>query len=215
MGMLVGKIADGILSDACSPDEIPEDVTEPWLQFRVSFERAEESLELRQGLEALVIERNELAHHLLSKWDAKSVKATRRLADELDGQRERLIPVLNRLRHLVTAIQDGARVQMEFIASPEGKQQLEMAWLRGSPVVTAMREYVTRHARSDGWLPLATAGHHLRQDLPEHAGNLREIYGHSTLRRLLAATGMFEIRDEPTPKGVRTVYRIVSNEAAA
>lgn len=215
LGGLVGKLSDAFLSDASNPDEIPDDAKEPWLQIRVSFESAEESLELRRGLEALVVERNELAHHLLSKWDTKSVEATRRLSDELDTQRERLIPVFNRLWNLVIAVQDGAKAQMAFLASREGGQQLEMVWLQGSPVVTAMREYLTRHSRADGWLALATAGHHLKRDLPEHVGSLRKIYGHSTLRRLLASTNLFEIRDEPTPKGLRTVFRLAQIDPAA
>jgi hypothetical protein len=128
MGALVRTLADGMLSDTGGNDELPGDARQPWLHFRVAFEPAEPFADLRRDLEALVLERNELVHNFLPKWDAKSVEATRRLSEDLDVQRERLIPVYNRLSNLVTTLQDGAKAHAEFLASPEAQEQLE-SWL--------------------------------------------------------------------------------------
>jgi hypothetical protein len=208
MGMLVGRLSDEFLSDVAGSKDIPDDITVPWLSMHVTLD-AQTTLDLHRDLQALVKERNELVHHLATRWGTRSLEATQSISVELDEQREKFLPVFDRLRHMVLAMRDGIRAQAEFLASPQGKSQLETAWLCSSPVVSAMREYLQGHARADGWLPLATAGQHLHRDLPDHVSNLRQIYGHSTLRRLLDATGLFEIREEPTLRGTRTIYRLV------
>jgi hypothetical protein len=207
MGMLVGRLSDEFLSDVAGASEIPDGITVPWLSMQVTLD-AQATLDLHRDLQALVKERNELVHHLATRWGSRSLEATRSISVELDEQRERFLPVFDRLRHMVLAMRDGMRAQAEYLSSPQGKSQLETAWLCSSPVVSAMQEYLRGHARADGWLPLATAGQHLHRDLPDHVSNLRQIYGHSTLRRLLDATGLFEIRDEPTSRGTRTIYRV-------
>jgi hypothetical protein len=127
MGMLVGRFSGGKFGEAVNADEAPADTVEPWLQFQVSFERTDDFHELCLGLESLVVERNELVHSFLSKWDARSLETTRRLSGELEAQRERLIPVYEKLQCLVSALQHGAKAHAELLASPEGQEMLGLS----------------------------------------------------------------------------------------
>jgi len=70
-------------------------------------------------------------------------------------------------------------------------------------------------ALSFGWLPLAWAAHVVRQHELEDAGRLKERYGYATLKQVLIASQLFNILDEPTLKGFRTVYRLNADMPAA
>jgi hypothetical protein len=215
MGLLAGRFVDTLLSDAGDVEDSPMVPSEAWFSFKITFESdAAASAELREGLRALVDERNELVHHLQARWDIKSIESTRILASQLDEQRERLIPLYEHLQRIVRACADGMKAHAEFIASPEGTQMIELLWLRQSPLVQLLGECATRLARADGWAPLASAGQVLRQQAPEDAAALKQRYGYSTLKRLLIATDMFDIKDEPTARGFRTVYRLRLRESA-
>lgn len=215
MGLLAGRFVDELLSDAGDIEDLPIAPSEAWFSFKMTFEvDSAASAALREDLRALVDERNDLVHLLQSRWDNKSVDSTHILLRQLDEQWERLIPIFEHLQHIVRTCSDGMRAYAEFMASPEGSQMIELLWLRQSPIVQLLGECATRLARADGWVALSTAGHVLRQQAPEHATSLKEHYGYSTLKRLLIATDMFDIQDEPTARGFRTVYRLRQNESA-
>jgi hypothetical protein len=213
MGVLAGKFVNEILSDAGDVEDSLAGSTEAWFSFKLSFRtEMQESVELGDSLRSLVDERNDLVHHLDGRWDNKSIESTRNLVAQLDEQRERLIPIYNQLKGMVLAVAEGMKQHADFLSSPEGSQLIELLWLRHSPIVQLLTECAQRLAHADGWLPLATAGHVLRQQVPEDAKSLKQCYGYSTLKQLVAATEMFDIWDEPTTRGFRTVYRIRLNE---
>lgn len=215
MGILAGRLVDEFLSDAGDLEDVAPEPTEAWFSFRITFESdANASAELRDGLKALVEERNDLVHHLNSRWDSSSVDNTRGLLKQLDEQRERLRPIHERLQAMVRSISDGMKDYEAFLASPEGRQMIDLLWLQQSPLVLLLGECATQLAREDGWVPLTTAGQVLRKQAPEHVDALKERYGYSTLKQLLLATGMFDILDEPTLRGFRTVYRWKAEVAA-
>jgi hypothetical protein len=216
MGLLAGRFVDELLSDAGDPEEPSTPASDAWFSFKMTFESdAAASAELREGLRALVDERNDLVHHLQSRWDSTSVESTRALARELDEQRERLIPLYDHLQRIVRACTDGLKAYGKFLHSPQGSQVIELLWLRQSPLVRLLGECATNQARADGWVALATAGHILRQQVPEHVASLKDRYGYSSLKRLLIATDMFDIQDEPTARGFRTMYRLKPNGSSA
>ena len=63
--------------------------------------------------------------------------------------------------------------------------------------------------RKDGWMLLSTAGQLIKRDAPAELEDLYERFGYSSLKSVLQATELFDIREEPTPGGgQRTVYRI-------
>ena len=210
MGILAGRFVSDFLEDAGDSNEDPElPVTEAWVSFKVTLSQdAAFSAELRDNLKALVDERNDLVHHLHDRWDGKTVESTRAALIHLEDQRERLRPVFERLQEIVRTTAEGIREHAEFFSSPEASRSLELIWLCHSPVVRLLGECSNNAAHTDGWLALATAGHILRRDLPDDVASLKERYGFSTLKRLILATDMFEVRDEPTQGGgFHTVYR--------
>lgn len=60
--------------------------------------------------------------------------------------------------------------------------------------------------RDDGFVPLDLAGHLLRLHAAAEFAALKERYGHKTLKSLVLATGLFDIKEEPTPKGGPRVF---------
>lgn len=211
MGELAGQFAEEILADAgeAEPEHAIGDGRRAWIAFSIRIEaEAASNAGFREGLKALVQERNDLVHHFGSRWDAKSIEITRELLLQLDEQRERLIPLFERLRAIVRSMQEGMREHAAFLASPEGQRPIEQQWLRQSPLVRLLGECVTHMARADGWLPLATAGNYLQCQAPDQVASLKERYGYATLKRLMIATDLFEIQEEPTARGIRTVYRL-------
>ena len=61
-------------------------------------------------------------------------------------------------------------------------------------------------SKGDVWLPLAVAGQYLRLHAPEEFSALKRRYGFATLKKLVVATELFDVENEPTNKGgTRTV----------
>lgn len=208
MGLLAGRFVDEILTDAGDLDNEVAEITEPWFRHKIRFEQdPQESEQLRDGLRSLVEQRNELVHHLFPAWDTDSIQAARELIQRLDEQREQLIPVFDRLRGMCASLSEGMKGLSEFFESREGKLTLEHLWLCQSPVVEVLTHCAEHSSRPDGWAPLATAGRFLWQTQPEHAASLKRMYGYSSLKQLALATEMFDIWDEPTEKGFRTMFR--------
>jgi hypothetical protein len=74
-----------------------------------------------------------------------------------------------------------------------------------------MGELASRSNRSDGWTVLETAGQIVWREEPDELKDMAERYGHRTLKKLLHATELFDIDEEPTARGgTRTIYRINS-----
>ena len=206
----MGQFVDDILSDAGEDAEATEPLQEAWLSFTFKTEGDNAFYEQQKSdLAAMVAERNELIHHFLPMWNTQSLESAMTVTQYLDGQREKVLPVFEQLKSVVDSMREGQRVLAEFLESDEGKRQFELSWLQQSRLVVLLGDIATQLARPDGWLPLATAGHLLRLHAAEEVSVLKERYGFATLKKLVLATELFDVQDEPTSKGgVRTVYRI-------
>lgn len=216
MGQMAGRFVEDILSDAGDDLNEPESITEPWISFKMRFVPTDPlNTELNDGLRSVVEERNDLVHHMLSRWDSSSLESTKTIMQQLDEQRERIIPAFKELSTMVKAFSDSKKAMADYISSEEGKQAFELAYLQQSPIGKLLNECVKQLARADGWLPLATAGHVIRQQESEDASRLKERYGFATLKQLVIALQMFDIQDEPTTKGFRTVYRLKVEASSA
>ena len=109
--------------------------------------------------------------------------------------------MFERLTSIATSLQEAAKAFVEHASSAEGQRQVELARLRGSRLVLLLGEIAQRTPRADGWMILSTAGQLIKDREPTELDGLLERYGHRTLKQLMVATGLFDIDDEPTPKG--------------
>jgi hypothetical protein len=209
MGQLVGQFLSNAYSAGTDDSDVPDSITEPHFSFNFTIETDEGSFEARkQALASIVAERNELIHHFLPRFNPSSLESCQEAENYLDGQREKLVPEIENLRSLVDALQNGRKLLAEFLQSDEGKEHFRQSWLRQSRLVNLLQEFSVRASRDDGWTLLNVAGHFLHQYAPDEMANLKNKYGHSTLKGVILATDLFEIFEEPTNKGgVRVLYK--------
>ncbi|MCZ8167273.1 MAG: OST-HTH/LOTUS domain-containing protein [Betaproteobacteria bacterium] len=209
LGQLAGQFVDDVLADA-GEREAPESVDQAWFSFGFTIHTDSAFVEQHAAeMKAVVDARNDLIHHFLPRWSPAFEDSTRAALEYLDQQRAQALPMRDRLQGFVNSLQEAAKAHAEFISSPEGARQFELHWLRHSRLVLLLGEIALRTPRADGWTVLASAGHILRQREPRELENMLELYGHRTLKKLLQATELFDIEEEPTPGGgTRTVYRI-------
>ena len=209
LGQIAGQFADDVLADAddCNPSE---NLSEVRISTRLTVEIDTAFAELHVAeMEAIVSARNDLVHHFLLQWSPSSEESTRSALEYLHEQWVKARPMRDRLVALVKAFEEAVKAHMGFIASPDG---LKLEMLRQSRLVILLGELATRTRRADGWMDLATAAHIVRREEPEELEYMVERYGHRTLKKLLQATELFDITDEPTPKGgTRVLYRINTN----
>ena len=88
------------------------------------------------------------------------------------------------------------------------EDQLELSWLQHSPLICLLQEVAIQKVRDDGWTYLADAGRIARLQVSEEVTDMTAKYGYSTLKRVLVASELFDVFDEPLPiGGFRTLYR--------
>ncbi len=209
MGQLVGQFLSNAYSTGTDDSDVPDSITEPHFSFTFTIETDEGSFEARkQALASIVAERNELIHHFLPRFNPGSLESSQEAEHYLDAQHDKLVPEITNLRSLVDALQNGRELLAEFLQSDEGKLHFEKSWLRQSRLVNLLQEFSVRAARADGWTLLNVAGQFLHQYAPDEIANLKNKYGHSTLKGVILATDLFEIYEEPSNKGgVRVLYK--------
>ena len=211
LGQLAGQFVDDVLADA-GEREAPENIDEAWFSFGFTIQTDSAYVEQHTAeMKAVVDARNDLIHHFLPRWSPASEDSTRAALAYLDEQRAQALPMRDRLQGFVNSLQEAAKAHADFVASPEGARQLELQWLRHSRLVLMLGELAAKTDRPDGWMVLATAGNIIQKLEPLELTDLRKRFGHRTLKHLLLATELFDVEEEPTPKGgTRTIYRINS-----
>ena len=209
LGQLAGQFVDDVLADA-GEREAPENINEAWFSFGFSIQTDSAFVEQHTAeMKAVVDARNDLIHHFLPRWTPASEDSTRVALAYLDEQRATALAMRDRLQSFAKSLQEAATAHAEFMASPEGHRQFELQWLRHSRLVLLLGELAAKTDRADGWMVLATACNIIRQLEPEELAELFQRFGHRTLKKLLLATELFDVDEEPTSKGgTRTVYRI-------
>lgn len=210
MGKLVERYTDGILSDAGEATKEPEEVTQPWMSFTFTVNGDSEFYEsLRTSLKLMVDERNDLIHHFLPRWQPDSLEHLTAATSYLDQQREKVLPMFEHLKSVTKSMQEARQALAVSLSSDEGMRQFELNWLQHSSLVTLLRDVATQKPRSDGWAYLAHAGQLARIHESDAVTHIKERYGHSTLKRLLIASELFDVLDEPLSNGgFRTLYRV-------
>lgn len=210
MGLLVEQYVDDILSDA---GEAPPEPTESTVlsitsTFSISGDR-EFCESQRVNMKLMVDERNDLVHHFLPRWRPDSLNRLTDAASYLDKQREKILPMLEHLKSVSESMRNAHKNMADFLASEECERHLELLFLQNSSLITLLRDIASQIRRPDGWAYLAQAGKLVRIHERDAVENMKERYGHGTLKELLVASDLFDLFDEPLPSGgFRTLYRV-------
>lgn len=104
MGQLIGQSTDDFLSDADKDMEAPEPVQEPWLKITFKIQ-GDGAFNEQQKIDFANVsaERNELVHHFLSRWNHRLLDSTREVMQYLDQQREKVLPIFERLKSMMNS----------------------------------------------------------------------------------------------------------------
>lgn len=210
LGQVAGDVVRALFADSDPESSAPETITEPWLalSFRIGIDPAMID-ESRSTLKALVEERNDLVHHLLSRWNLHDADSCRTLSAELDEQRLRIVCEIERYRAYANAAREIGRELQTFIDSAEGQRQFDLAFLQQSRLAALLRSAATDGMRADGWALLSTAGHRLARLIPDEFARLKNLHGEGSLQKLVAAIGLFDLSSERTSAGgIRVLYRV-------
>lgn len=209
LGQVGGQVLDALYGVSNSESSAPDAISEPWLAFSFRIDADPASGEAsRNALKELIRERNDLVHHLLSRWNLREPESSRALSVELDEQRSRIVHEIERYRAYANGLKEIASELRAFIDSDEGKRFFDLVALQQSRLVATLTSVATENARADGWTLLSTAGHRLSQLLPDEFSRLKKLHGEGSLEKLVRATQRFEVRSEPTQAGgTRVIYR--------
>ena len=209
MGQLVGDFIEDIYSDKESNTELT-DITEAHLTFKfsISTDDACHIENKKQTLESIVLERNELIHHLLPRLNPDSISSWCEIEQYLDKQRGKILPEIQELKNISNLIKDGREELSVFLKSEDGKKYFNQLFLHQSPLVKLLNDIADQMARSDGWTYLSIAGQLCRKHATEEIVTLNQKYGYKKLTEFILATDLFDFLEEITDKGgVRMLYK--------
>jgi hypothetical protein len=210
MGTLVGQYVENSNPASDTSSNEPEVLDEAYLSFSFNIECDGDYYESKkEALDQLVSERNDLIHHLLPRFDMKSVESCETLGKELDVQSESIRLEIKNLQAMAKALNDGRKEIADFLQSKKGRKEFELSFLRQSRLVLMLWDIATQMNREDGWALISTAGHLIKEHAPEELEQMKEMHGYSSLKKLIEASEVFDIHEEATPKGgARILYRL-------
>jgi hypothetical protein len=209
LGQVAGLVVGDLFASSDTESSVPTEITEPWFGFsiRIASDTTEVE-ESRKTLKALIEERNDLVHHLLSRWSLHDGGSCNALSAELDEQRLRIIREIERYRAYANTVREMAKELQAFIDSDAGKRHFDVMFLQNSRLAVLLDQIATTHARTDGWTLLSVAGAELSNLIPEQFAKLKREHGEGSLNKLVAAIDLFDVQFESTPKGgTRAIYR--------
>lgn len=209
LGVLVGDFLENTISNGEEIPEVPSELKEPFISIGFKLEIDESDYERKkQALADIVKDRNELIHNFLPRFDPNSIESCLETESQLDQQREKLLPEINGLMSLIKSLKKGRKEIANFLKSDEGKKCF-FAPRCGGNIIYYLGQIAAQVGRPDGWTPLSIAGQIIWKQKPEEITDVYQKYGHKTLKGLILATELFEIKEEPTKKGgILVLYRL-------
>jgi hypothetical protein len=219
LGMIMRRAIDSSGTSAREQERIEAAILEKGcvhLEIGFDFTGAdgEPDVAWREGLEALVEDRNDLVHHFLGKFDLETSDGIQLAGHYLDQQFARHAPLVEDLRRRCEGI--AASVNMLFTAL--NQEDIRAEFLLGHLrliLEEVLRRVAAEKARVDGWTYLSHAGKELAAEDPGLQKRLKEAFGHRGLKQAVAAMSGWELRDETTGGGgTRALYRSADSHPA-
>ncbi len=209
MGQLVGNFLENTYSDfEDSGDRAESDLPHFSFDFRVQADEAYYETK-KTTLASIVAERNELIHHLLPRYRFQSDESLIECGKYLDEQHERLKPEIKDMEALVESFIKGRKELAEYLQSDDYVRDSRLADIRENPVIIWLGQIAREACREDGWALLSVAGKILKTQKPEEVASCLKLCGVKTLKGILLASEIFELKEEPTSSGgIRLLYRL-------
>lgn len=209
LGQLAAGVLESFLSDAggVAADEVNPEVLVPTFRtvFRIKLTNGEDLALWAIKLSAFVDDRNKLVHHFLQRFKLNDDESAQSAIDYLLAQRERISPIRDQFRAWLEAMGEAQKALATHLMTPG---TVDLLVLQSSPIVSHLATAAQTLKRADGWTLLSTAANFLVREAPEELDHMRSKYGHATLKRLVLASELFEVRDEALRFGVRALYRV-------
>lgn len=209
LGQLVGNFLENTYSEyEDSGDRAESDLPHFSFDFRIQADEA--YYETRKTtLASIVAERNELIHHLLPRYRFQSDENFIECGKDLDAQYERLKSEIKDMEELVKNFIECRKEIAEYLQSDAGNKEFWFAHIRENPVVNWLGQIAREACREDGWALLSVAGKILKTERPEEVAACLKQCGVKTLKGIILATDVFELKEEPTDSGgIRLLYRL-------
>jgi hypothetical protein len=145
---------------------------------------------------------------LLPRFNPDSIDSCIEIGRELDQQRAKVLPEINEVETLIETLVETKKIFADYLNSDEGKKRF-FAPMRGGLIIYYLGQIAAQVVRPDGWTPLSIAGQIIWKQKPEEISDVFKKYGHKTLKGLILATEIFEIKEEPMKKGgIQVLYRL-------
>ncbi len=211
LGMVTGQFVENTHAEHQEVEEELPELLEKGGHISFSFRvQTDEDgyLKTKENLAKIVKERNDLIHNLPLNFNLNTIESLREAEQYLDDQRENLLPEHDRVKQYLKAMDEGRKKLAEYIASDVFLKQWQLEDLREEYVVKLLGRIIEVAKRDDGWTLVVHAGQLLHQNAPDQLKAIKKKYKCKTLKDLILMTEIFDIDEEPTPKGgSRSVYR--------
>ncbi|WP_299568414.1 OST-HTH/LOTUS domain-containing protein [uncultured Shewanella sp.] len=210
MGTLVGQYVENSNPESDKQSTEPEEIDEIYFSFSFRIECDDDYYKSKnEALAQLVTERNDLIHHLLPRFDMKSPQNCKSLSQELDEQSDKIRLEINHLKATTKSLIDGRKILATYFQSEEARKDLELSFLKQSPLILMLGDIATQISREDGWALISSAGQLIKEHAPEEFAQMKKKHGYSSLKKLIQASDIFDIYEEVTPKGgTRILYKL-------
>lgn len=216
MGNLVNQCLKKNLTEHYEVPEAPDNLNDVHFSMRIAIGLDEKQFQkIKEDLESVVAERNELVHHLISKFGTEVDEVKRRflIIQYLDKQYGEAKKKDAFLQSLVEAIKKLKKDLRDFFLSENGEKFFNVMALQNTPLVQSLKKIENEKARKDGWTSLHTAACLIGNTAPEELIEMKEKYGHKKLKNFLLATQIFGLKEEITDKGgIRLLYRSITDD---
>lgn len=216
MGEAVRELFERVLTANPKSAAVRPDPTQVTVSIRLSMApgnaKPDEFDELLADCKTIVVQRNDMVHHLLRQHDPSSAGGIARALTALNEQHKAAEALRLRLDRLVEINATARRQLGQWLASDQGQEAIEVALAHGR-VVEVLTEVAQQECREDGWVYVTTARHRLGSSATDEMARLQKAWGKAWFKRSLElAADVLEPGSEPMPNGdpkaPRELYRL-------
>lgn len=202
LGLLVEQFVEDILSDSAEQPTEPKQLDKPWMAFSFRCEMDQPAREsLRESWALMVEQRNNLVHHFLDRLRPDTLEVFSGADAYLEEQYQKALPTFHQFAAFSRSLQEGMNQFAEFLQSEEGRRHFGLLPNKPRSIENLLKDVANTRARSDGWTYLALLGQELGKNDVGLLLDLKKRHGSLTLKALLAAEDLVDIKEESLPNG--------------